>query len=752
MTAKHTKSLISQWIGGLMFSITAFSAATNVALGDDWAYWRGADQSGVSRETGLIDSWDLNTKRNVLWTSEIGGRATPVILNGRVYLNCRTNHNINVVSEKINAGEQVVCWDLETGELLWQDKFNVFQTDVPAPRVGWSSMTGDTETGNVFMHSVSGLFRCYSPDGKIVWERSLFEEFGKISGYGGRNQTPIVDEDRVIVNFLTSNWGETKGPAPTNSFYAFDKRTGELLWVASTPGRPIDSNCSMPVVRVINGQRLMIFGDTDGSVSAINARTGKMVWNFKMSKRGLNATPVVDGDFVYISHGEDNIDDPEKFGRVQCINAVGEGDITETHSVWRVDGVKAGFCGLLVHDGIVYVLSDTGTIHAYDSKSGQELWTHNLGTVGKSAPVWADGKLYATEVNGNVHILKPSREGCETLSHVELLGTAAPGFDEIYASPAISRGRVVIVTRDRTICLGSKDWKGTTEPTPPLAEEGPVGELAHIQVRPYEVALFPGETQSFKAMGFDAQGREIGELSDVALSVEDLGDGTIDGMTFTAGAGDVDYGGRVVVSKGDLKAIARIRTFPRNDKWTWDFEGFSEMKVPPTWIRAVARMRPVEVDGSVAMRSAPAIDRPSLWIHIGPYKMTGYTIMADAKLMEVNRRLSRVGITSQRYNLTLDGNVNRLTIDSWVPHMRLNTSMKFTVKPGAWYRMKLLVDIQDGVAHVKGKVWERESEEPEDWTLVAKDPNPNYEGSPGLYLYSTSESYFDNIQVIPQQP
>jgi hypothetical protein len=48
-------------------------------------------------------------------------------------------------------------------------------------------------------------------------------------------------------------------------------------------------------------------------------------------------------------------------------------------------------------------------------------------------------------------------------------------------------------------------------------------------------------------------------------------------------------------------------------------------------------------------------------------------------------------------------------------------------------------------------VWEREQPEPEAWTLVAKDPNPNLIGSPGLYLYSTSESYFDNVQVIPAE-
>ncbi len=720
------------------------------APADDWAYWRGADQSGVSRETNLIESWDLKSGRNVLWTSEIGGRATPIVLNGRVYLNCRTTDNINIPAEKINAGEQVVCWDLETGELLWRDKFNVFQTDIPAPRVGWSSMTGDTETGNVYLHSVSGLFRCYTPEGEVVWERSLFEEFGKISGYGGRNQTPIIDEDRIIVSFLTSNWGETRGPAPANTFYAFDKRTGELLWVGPTEGRPLDSNYSMPIIRVINGQRLLIAGDSDGSISALNARTGKMVWNFRMSRRGLNATTVSDGDYVYISHGEDNIDNQD-FGRIQCINAVGTGDITETNSVWRVDGVKAGYTGLLVHDGILYVVADTGSMFAYDAKTGEQLWVHNLGTVGKGSPVWADGKIYVTEVNGNVHILKPSREGCETLSHVELLGASAPGFDEIYASPAISRGRVLIVTRDRTICLGEKEWTGTTGETPPLPEEAPLGELAHVQLIPYEVTLMPGESQSFRALGFDANGRPLGELSDVELTAADLGDGTVSGMTFTAGSGERDYGGRVVMQRGELKAIARIRTFPKADAWSWDFEGLSGNAVPPTWLRAFARMQPTEVDGTIAMRSAPAVSRPSLWVHIGPYKMTGYTIMADAKVLEVKRRISRVGVTCQRYNLILDGGANRVTIDTWLPHMRLSTNIPYDVKPGVWYRMKLLVETTDGVAEIKGKVWERDQPEPEAWTLVAKDPNPNLEGSPGLYLYSTSESFFDNVQVLPQE-
>jgi outer membrane protein assembly factor BamB len=250
-------------------------------------------------------------------------------------------------------------------------------------------MTGDSETGNVYLHSVSGIFRCYDKDGNVLWDKSLFEEFGKISGYGGRTQTAIIDENRIIVGFFGLNWGKSAAPPPLMTYYAFDKLSGDLLWTSPVGEAPKDTNYSNPVIAVVDGQRLLVGGGADGGVHAINARTGEPVWSFRMSKRGLNATAAVDGDMVYISHGEDNIDTID-FGRIECINAKGTGDITETNSVWRVDGIKAGYTGLVVKDGILYVIADTGKLHAFDSKTGEELWEYSLGTVGKGSPVWAD--------------------------------------------------------------------------------------------------------------------------------------------------------------------------------------------------------------------------------------------------------------------------------------------------------------------------------------------------------------------------
>ena len=725
----------------------ACAIPSSPALGNDWAFWRGPEQDGICRERGLIDDWDLKSKKNVVWTSPIGGRATPAILNGRVYLNCRTSDDVNDPETKVHAREQVVCWDLKTGKELWKDVFNVFQTDIAAPRVGWASITGDTETGNIYVHSVSGLFRSYDKDGKLLWQHSLFEDMGKIAGYGGRTTTPIIDENRVIFSFFALSWGKYAKPPPQQTFYAFDKKSGELLWRSGVGGRPLDTIYSNPIIRVIDGQRMLITGGADGGCHAINARTGQPIWSFNMSKRGLNSSPVVEDNLVFISHGEDNIDTVD-FGRIQCIDATGTGDVTESKSVWRVDGIKAGYTGLLVKDGILYVVADTGNMHAFDSKTGKELWTHNLGTVGKGSPVWADGKIYVMEVNGNIHILKPSREGCETLSHVELSATEeGAGMDEIYASPAIADGHIVLVTRDRTICLGNKK-PVSTDPIPPLAEEAPVGDkVAFLHLSPAEVILNAGEQVDYELHAYDANGRLIKTVKPDNLSIEEsLSDAKIDGATIAFGEQAKSQAGFVTAKMGDLTAEAGIRVAGALP-WEFDFTGMKGLQVPPIWVNAMIKLKPVEEDGNVVMRNEGGRGRPGTYMWMGPSTMSGYSVKADVRMHEARRRLPSVGVTVQRYNLIIKGNTGKLSIQSWAPHLRMAKEIRFRSDPDKWYTIKLKVDIKDDGAHVLGKVWERGTDEPAEWTIEAVDPHPNTQGSPGLYTYALAPSDFDNISV-----
>src|SRR6185369_17279602 len=113
----------------------------------DWPYWRGPEYNSISRETGLPDTInpDGGSGSNLAWKrDDLGGRSTPVVLRGKLYTILRAN------PATPTEGERVVCIDAATGKDIWQSRHNVWSSDVPDTRVGWSSVTADPETGNVY--------------------------------------------------------------------------------------------------------------------------------------------------------------------------------------------------------------------------------------------------------------------------------------------------------------------------------------------------------------------------------------------------------------------------------------------------------------------------------------------------------------------------------------------------------------------------------------------------------------------------
>jgi len=205
--------------------------------------------------------------------------------------------------------ERVACLDANTGRLLWEHRFNVYLSDVPPHRVGWASPAADPATGNVYALGVGGHLLALSRDGKVVWERSLVEDFGIVTTHGGRTVSPVVEGDLVIVSGITSGWGDQAKGA--HRFMAFDKATGDAVWVASPGGRTFDTTYSPPVVTAIDGTRLLIAGGSDGTVHAMKPLTGETVWSIPISKHGINTGAVVQGSTVFVSHSEENLESSE---------------------------------------------------------------------------------------------------------------------------------------------------------------------------------------------------------------------------------------------------------------------------------------------------------------------------------------------------------------------------------------------------------------------------------------------------------
>ena len=711
----------------------------SLGLASDWPSWRGRTQNGVSDETNLPLDWSKAGK-NLIWSDAWIGRSTPAVFNGRVCANGRSGDD---VSKK----ETVACWDAENGSKLWEHTFNIINTTVPFNRVGWSSVTGDTETGYLFAINVDGYLNAYDQDGTIVWSWRLAEELGRASGYGGRTSTPIIDEDLLILSVIGSLWGDYTGP-PRHRYIAFDKRTGETQWISTPGGNVFDMNTqSVPIIAVVNGQRLLIDGNADGHIYALQARTGKKIWEFNLSKRGINVSPILSDNTVYISHSEENLDEAT-MGRVVAIDATGTGDVTTTHEVWRINELAVGFSSPTVKDGHLYVIDNSANLHAIDTNNGQVLWQHSIGNVGKSSPVWADGKLYVTEVNGNVHILELDLNGVKVLDTETLeVNNGRPA--EIYGSFAPAYGRLYFTAESGIYCIGNSNTLFTTDTTPgPIfSDEKTLGEMVHLQLVPAEVIISAGQTVEFRLHAFDANGRYL-DTQDETWSTSGLVDSTIstEGVLKTTVATD-NQAGKVIAAVGNLEASAQVRVFTPLP-WTENFENGR----PAFWIGGGPSLGITDIDDQQVLRKRPSpsgLHRHSTYM--GPSTMSSYTVQVDVMSSKWNRRRPDIGIINSGYTLDLKGNAQRVQIHSWAAELRVEQRVDFIWEPELWYTLKLRVDIESDRAIVQGKIWKRDNAEPVDWTITLYDPEPVNQGSPGLIGYSPIDIYFDNVRIIENQ-
>ena len=734
----RTRVTLKAFLYFILVGICTSLIGFNNALASDWPSWRGPNQTGSSSETGLVSSWSLEGE-NLVWKADFIGRSTPIVLNDRVYV-------IGRVGMDITEQERVACFDAETGKMLWEHRFNVFHSTIPFNRLGWTSLAGDRETGYIYAHTISGVFACFDKDGKVVWSHSLTEEYGRFTGYGGRTVTPVVDGDLVILSFLNTSWGDHA--AMRHRYFAFAKRTGEVVWTAKPGGPPKDTTYPVSVVAEINGRRLLIDGNSDGHVYAMDVQTGEKVWGFQVSQGPLNASVVVDGTRVYASHNRENTD-TTVMGRVVCIDGTGTGDITKTHELWRVDGIEAGYSSPAITDGRLYVVDSAANLHCLDGETGEVHWTHSLGTVGKGSPVVADGKIYVTEVNGHFHILQPGENECKTLSTIQIEREAGH-YAEIYGSPAIADGRVYFTTEEGLYCLGVQGASDSTSNQVVSVSSGVLvtsAAPALLQIVPTEVLVQSGDSLQFSVRAFDDEGGWSIGKKDADWSLDGLS-GTIDeNGKLTLESSAVGQAGTVSATIGDLSNSARVRVIPQLP-WQEDFESIEEGKSPPHWVRATNRFAVREVDGNKILVKPPArrgLHRSN--VYIGPPSMKNYTVQVDLLGTKPKRNMPDMGLIANRYTLEMQGNHQRLQVLSWRSDLRMAKWIEFKWEPNVWYTMKMTVDIVDDTAHVKGKVWAKGDTEPEEWTIIVEDPLPNREGSPGIYGYSPAEVYYDNLKV-----
>lgn len=261
-----------------------------------------------------------------------------------------------------------------------------------------------------------------------------------------------------------------------------------------------------------------------------------------------------------------------------------------------------------------------------------------------------------------------------------------------------------------------------------------------------------GEAVQLRVIGFAASGSRMlaGPGLDVEWTLAGLA-GTLQNGLFTPDKNAGAQAGTVSAQVEGMKATARVRVIPALP-WTEDFEGITLEKIPTHWIGATGkffvRENPTSSASNKVLVKTPVqrgLNRSN--VYLGPPTMKDYTIQVDLMGTKTKRRLPDIGLIANRYTLDMQGRHQRLQIRSWASDLRMAKTIDFPWEIDVWYTMKMQVEVVDDTAIIRGKVWRTGEPEPEDWTLVAEDPRPNREGSPGIYGYSPTEIYYDNLKV-----
>ena len=767
-------------VGAFVTSLVILSTSTSAAV-SGWLNWRGPEQLGVSRETGLPDKIDPSQP---LWTADFPGSSTAAVADGRVYI-------MGYRGDGADMQEGVACFDAETGKLLWEHLFNDYLSDIIYQRYASSSPTIDPETGNVYVQGTQGNLAAFTRDGKMLWMVPMMELYGRLTFPNGRTTSPVIEKDLVVTRGITANWG-AHGPGG-DRVYAFDKNTGEHVWVSWSGLRPMDSCYARPFFTTLKGKRVFITSTGDGSIFCGNARTGEPLWVVPIAKAGINASVLVhNNDKVIAIYGTPYEPGQMVALKIPDVQPTNNQPVTVERSqveLWSAALSTSASSPIVVGDRI-YVVVEKGTLCAVDVNTGNIAWQLQLGIEQRnSSPVFADGKIYvpiledpktggtggdevksAAGTKGGFYVVKPGPDKGEILSQVALDGICM-------GSPTPYNGKIYMQTKSKLYCFGKK---GNNPGLPkPVAEQWPgAGPATQLQIIPSEVYLLAGGSQPVRVRSLDANGFVVQENVDLAsvkfesyipptARVRSALKAKFQDGKLVADPEQVGSAGAFQASMGNMKALMRGRVVP-SLPLKEDFEGFNLSETttntveqptafaypPLPWIGARVKFEVRDKDGTKALTKT--IDNrffQRATMFIGPPNLNNYTIQADVMSDGDRRRMSEVGIICQRYLVALKGNDKKLEISSNYERLRVPSGTdpsNFRWSPNTWYTMKARVDTAaDGTGVVRAKAWKRGDPEPEQWTLEVPHKTAHKEGAPGLYGFSPQDMrvYIDNVLV-----
>jgi outer membrane protein assembly factor BamB len=411
-----------------------FPASGLMVLGDDeWPQFRGPGGQGHTEMTGLPLTW--SESENVKWKTDIAGEghSSPVISGDQVWLTTAITAELSAEEQQKRlstlknsnglkiVGEltlQAIQIDRESGEIKRQ--VVLFTIPNPEPKHALNSYASPTPViagDRVFFHFGTYGTACIDrTSGEVLWKNDTL----KLEHQNGPGSSPAVWQDRVIIHLDGTD---------TQSIVALDAATGKVVWQTKRSGEmdktpELQKAYGTPLILEINDRPLVI-SPAANWVYGYDARDGKEIWKASYGKLGFSTVPrpVISEDTVYIATSYMQ-------SRLVAVKFTGEGDVTGSHIRWTSDRQIPQKPSLIALGGRLYFVSDQGIVRSLKADSGEEVWFARLDGDYSASPLEAEGRLYFLNQDGVCTVLEAG-DAYKELAKNKLAG----GF---MASPAVA--------------------------------------------------------------------------------------------------------------------------------------------------------------------------------------------------------------------------------------------------------------------------------------------------------------------------
>jgi outer membrane protein assembly factor BamB len=211
------------------------------------------------------------------------------------------------------------------------------------------------------------------------------------------------------------------------------------------PGGP-GGSWSTPVVVSADGHDELVVSFPN-RVVAFDPNSGKQLWISKGLGGAVYTTPVW-GESVLLATSTEM-----GGGTALALKLGGQGDVTDSHRLWRQERVKGAIGSGVIHNGHFFTIGQDGIATCYELKTGKKVWEERLKGPGARSGSWSsilltDDKIYVPNQSGDVFVLRASPQ-------FELLATNSLS-EPTNSSLAASDGELFLRTDRGLWCIASK--------------------------------------------------------------------------------------------------------------------------------------------------------------------------------------------------------------------------------------------------------------------------------------------------------